>query len=187
MHKKLLFKYYFIEKFEKSNLDIQDKNTIIIYRNYKEPNNIKKIIILRNYCKTKRFKFLLANNIKLAIMLDLDGAYLPSFNKNYYHLSYKLKNNFILIGSAHNIKEIRVKEIQKVSQIFLSSIFKRNNNYLGINKFKILSNLSDKTVIALGGISDDNLKYLSLTQSQGFAGISFFQNKKKAPWKGPFY
>ncbi len=113
--------------------------------------------------------------------LGLDGAYLPSFNKNYFHLSYKLKNNFILIGSAHNIKEIRVKERQKVSQIFLSSIFKRNNNYLGINKFKILSSLSDKTVIALGGISDDNLKYLSLTQSQGFAGISFFQNKKKAP------
>ena len=26
--------------------------------------------------------------------LGLDGAYLPSFNKNYFHLSYKLKNNF---------------------------------------------------------------------------------------------
>jgi len=181
MHKKLLLNYYFIEKFEKSNLDIQDKNTTIIYRNYKEACNIKKILDLKNYCKKKGLKFLLANNIKLAIKLDLDGAYLPSFNKNYIHLSYQFKKNFILVGSAHNLKEIRVKENQKVSKIFLSSIFKRNNNYLGINKFNILSNLTTRKIIALGGVSVDNLKSFPLINSGGFAGISYFKDKKKGP------
>jgi hypothetical protein len=33
-------------------------------------------------------------------------------------------------------------------------------------------------LIALGGISDTNLKKLSLTRCSGFAGISFFEQKK---------
>ena len=181
-----MLEYYFIEKFKKSNLHKQNKNTTIIYRNYTKPYNLKKILDLKNYCKRNGLKFIMANNIKLAIKLNLDGAYLPSFNKNYKHLSFKFKKNFILIGSAHNLKEIRVKELQKVSEIFLSSIFKRNSNYLGVNKFKILSNLSNRKIIALGGVSDDNIKSLGLTQCEGLAGISYFKSKKKAPKKGPF-
>ncbi len=84
------------------------------------------------------------------------------------------------MGSAHNNKEIKTKEKQGVNVIFLSSIFKENKNYLGINKFKLLSNLTNKKVIALGGISKKNLKKLKLVDSFGFAGISFFQ-KKTAP------
>ena len=57
-------------------------------------------------------------------------------------------------------------------------IFKRNKNYLGINKFKSLSLLSGKPFIALGGISVNNLKKLALTNCHGFAGISFFEQKK---------
>ena len=116
----------------------------------------------------------------MSIKLDLDGAYFPSFNQDYNHLSYLLKKNFILVGSAHNLKEFKIKEKQNVSKIFLSSIFKKNNNYLGINKFKILSSYTDKKIIALGGISRDNLNLIKLTKSSGFAGISYF-SKKKGP------
>ena len=84
------------------------------------------------------------------------------------------------MGSAHNNKDIKLKEKQGADIIFLSSIFKRNKNYLGINKFKLLSNLTNKKVIALGGVSKKNLKKLKLVNSFGFAGISFFQ-KKTAP------
>ena len=114
----------------------------------------------------------------MAIKLNLDGAYIPSFNSNKKHLSYSVKKNFIILGSAHNIYEMRTKELQRVNAIFLSSIFKKNKNYLGINKFKLLSVLSKKPIIALGGISNGNLKKLDLTNSCGFAGISFFEQKK---------
>ena len=80
----------------------------------------------------------MANNIKLALKLDLDGAYIPSFNKQFNHLSYSLKNDFVLIGSAHNSKEVMIKERQKVNKIFLSSLFKKNKNYLGLISLKIL-------------------------------------------------
>ncbi len=169
-------KYYFINKFDTNNIDKQDKNTIIIYRDYSE-KKIDKLLILKikNYCKKKKIKFYLSNNIKLAINLGLDGAYIPSFNKDFYHLSFSFKKKFKIIGSAHNLKEIRNKEIQKVEKIILSSLFKRNKNYLGINKFKLLSKLTMKKVVVLGGISQKNIKKLSLLDNLEFAGISYFE------------
>ena len=180
MHKKFLKKYYFIDKFNKSNIDKQSVNTTIIYRNYNVNYKLEDILFMRDYCKKRNLKFLISNNIKLSIQLNLDGAYLPSFNKNYNHLNYDFKKNFLLIGSAHNLTEIKIKEKQNVKEIFLSSLFKKNKNYLGLNKFNNISKFSSKKIIALGGISENNIKLLKFTKSIGLAGISYF-NKKKGP------
>ncbi len=175
MHNNLPKKYYFIESFNKSNIDKQDKNTAIIFRNYSKQIKKKEILRFKNYCKKKGLKIFLSNNVKLSIKLGLDGVYLPSFSKEIRHLSYKYKSNFIIIGSAHNLKEIKIKELQKARLIFISSIFKKNKNYLGINKFRNISKHSDKKIIALGGISKKNLKLLNLVDCYGFAGISYFK------------
>ena len=136
----MINKYYFISNFDTNIIDKQDKQTTIIYRNYSSKVIDEKLILkLKKYCKLKKINFYLSNNIKLAIKLDLDGAYIPSFNKSTKHLAYSLKKKFNIIGSAHNIKEIKTKEIQKVNSIFISSLFKKNKNYLGINKFKLIS------------------------------------------------
>ena len=168
-------RYYFIKKFDQSHIDKQDKKTIIIFRNYDQTIDEKLILTMKNYCKKKKRKFLISNNIKLAIKLNLDGVYIPSFNKDKKHLSYSVKKNFIILGSAHNIYEMRTKELQNVNTIFLSSIFKKNKNYLGINKFKLLAKLTNINVVALGGISNKNLKKLKLLNCFGFAGISYFE------------
>ena len=159
-------------------MDKQDVETTIIYRNYDQEIDKKLILRLKNYCKKRGSKFLLSNNIKLAIKLNLDGVYIPSFNSDKRHLSYSLRKNFIIVGSAHNIYEMRTKELQSIEKIFLSSIFKKNKNFLGIYKFKLLSFLSKKKFIALGGVSSNNLKKLNLINCLGFAGISFFEQKK---------
>ena len=95
MHNKTLNKYYFIKKFDQSHIDKQDKKTIIIFRNYAQEIDEKLILTIKNYCKKKGNKFLISNNIKLAIKLNLDGAYIPSFNKNKNHLAYSVKKNLL--------------------------------------------------------------------------------------------
>ena len=175
IHNNFPSKYYFINNFDTKSLIKLKNDTAIIYRNYSVKTDEKKILQLKNFCKKNNYKFFLSNNIKLAIKLKLDGAYIPSFNNNLNHLSYSYNKDFILLGSAHNYKEIRVKEIQKTKLIFLSSLFKKNKNFLGFNKFKILINLTSTRVIALGGINRSNLKRLKLTSCVGFAGISFFK------------
>ena len=94
---------------------------------------------------------------------------------DFRHLNYKIRKDFILIGSAHNIKEIRIKEAQKTNLIFLSSIFKKNKNYLGINKFKNIKKITKSKIIALGGVSKKNIKKLKIIDCFGFAGISYFK------------
>ena len=175
MHNKLPDKYYFINKFDTNYITKQCKSTGIIYRNYNSINHLDTILKLKTYCKQNGYKFYLSNNVRLAIKLDLDGVYIPSFNKKIRHLAFSYKKKFLIIGSAHNNNEIKIKELQKVKILFLSSIFKNNKNYLGINKFKTLSNLTKKKVVALGGITNKNIKKLKLLNCFGFAGISYFE------------
>ena len=169
-------KYYLINKFDSKNINRLTKDTIVIYRNYAlDKKDEKTILKIKVLCKKRSIKFYLSNNVKLAIKLNLDGAYIPSFNKKVDHLSYSFKKNFKIVGSAHNLKEIRNKETQNVSSIFISSLFKKNKNYLGINKFKTLATLTKKNVVVLGGISKKNEKKLKLINHSDFAGISYFE------------
>ena len=175
MHFKI-FKYYFINSFDTNNLKKQDKETIIIYRNYSSKNiDITKLIKFKKFLRKRGNKLFIANNFKLALKLGLDGIYIPSFNKEFYHLAYSTTLNFEVVGSAHNLKEIRTKELQKVQKIFISSLFKKNKNYLGLNKFKILKKFTKKEVIALGGISSRNIKKIRLAKLSSIAGISYFK------------
>ena len=171
----MINKYYFINKFDTNSIDKQDAQTAIIYRDYISSSTKKSLIIkIKNYCMKKNKKFYLSNNIKLAINLNLDGAYIPSFSKSFDHLNYSYKKNFKIVGSAHTIKEIRIKELQKAKKIFISSLFKKNKNYLGVNKFKLISKHTKQKVVALGGISKKNIKKIKLLSNQDFAGISYF-------------
>ena len=85
MHNKPLIKYYFISNFDSNSINKQDKNTTIIYRNYTEIKDINIIVEIKNFCKKKGIKFLLANNFRLAIKLNLNIIGLmciPPFDQN---------------------------------------------------------------------------------------------------------
>jgi len=178
MHNKILNKYNFIKEFDQSHLDKQDKKTIIIFRNYIQQIDEELILTIKNYCKKRGNKFLISNNIKLAIKLNLDGAYIPSFNKDKKHLSYSFKKNFILLGSAHNIFEIKIKEKQNISKIFLSPLFKtpKKKENLGMYKFMKLARETKKTVVCLGGVSKGNIKKIQMMGFDNIGSITMLNN-----------
>ena len=78
--------------------------------------------------------------------------------------------------SAHSISEMKFKEKQGINLIFLSPLFltKNYNNCLGIIKFNLISRLTNKKVIALGGIREKNLNKLKILNVVGFSGITIF-------------
>ena len=169
--------YCFIDNFDKLLINNLKKNVSVIYRNYSLKSHLETIKKIKEICKKKGLKFYLSNDIKLAIHLNLDGAYIPSFNKNLNSNSYNFKKNFTLLGSAHSLKEIRIKERQNVKCIFLSPIFDNNKNKksLGIFKFINLKKLTKKNVIALGGIKMSNLNRIRNINISSIASISLFQ------------
>ena len=172
------FTFYFIDKLEKSLLNKLEKNIHIIYRNYNKKDNLNNLIKLKNICKKKRLKLFVSNNLKLALKLNLDGLYLPSFNKMLKYKNISHRKGFKLIGSAHNLSEINNKKIQGCAEIFLSPIFKTSKQlkYLDTIKFNLLSlNAKNKKVVALGGINSSNIAKVKLTRSYGFASISWIK------------
>ena len=154
-----------------------DNSVHIIYRNYKNPLNIKILINLRNFCKKKGVKLYLSNNFKLALKLRLDGVYLPSFNKNFRYNCFKFHKNFVILGSAHNIVEVNTKIRQKVKYIFIAPVFKKKLYKLGIYGFLKLRNFTDKKLIVLGGVTIEKMNMINFLNAEGFAAISYFQKK----------
>ena len=181
MHDKLPKIFCFINNYKENYIKRLPKNIAIIYRNYNKILNKNKIKKINNLCKKTKRKFFLANNIKIALQLDLDGVYIPSFNKELKINYYSKKKKFLILGSAHNIKEIRQKELQKVNCIFLSPIFKtiKTNKFLGIQKFNKLTNYTKKKNNLLRGNKKNNLKKINLLNTYGFSSVSLFKQNIK--------
>ena len=171
--------FYFISKFEKSLINKLEKNIHIIYRNYQKKYKKDEILQIKKFCKLQRRKFFLANNLKLAKSLRLDGVYIPSFNKDPLPIIFD-KNSFLTLGSAHNLREIIQKKKQNVDLIFISPLFKikKSNYFLGPVKYNILSNQFNIKTIALGGINNQNLKIINKINCYGFASISYIERHK---------
>ena len=79
------------------NIKIRNK-FYIIYRNHEKINDIIDLSRFRQICKLKAIKFIVANDIKLAVSLKCDGIYLSSYNKKLRFLNFK-RFNFEIIGS----------------------------------------------------------------------------------------
>ena len=159
-----------------SNLD---KNIHIIYRDYTKKYNINHILDLKKICRSQRRKLFLANDLRLAVKLNLDGAYIPSFNKSMIPLNLNHKK-FCLLGSAHNLKEIMIKKKQNIKFLFISPIFKikKSKFFLGSTKYNILANNFNNQTIALGGINKNNISMIKKINCSGFASISYIEKYK---------
>ena len=178
--------YYFIEAFNKQEIEKLNKNISLIYRNYKKKYNFNDIENLKKLCTNQKRKFYIANDIKLALRLGLDGLYIPSFNKLCNFKNLNSKKNFKIIGSAHNVIELKNKENQGCKEIVIAPIFKtkKNDYFLGVIKFNLIAKDSNY-IIALGGINESNISRVKLTKSKAIASISWI--KKNGPRKlGPF-
>ena len=172
--------YYFIDEFNRDEIQKLHKNIVLIYRNYNKNYNLKSIKKIKKFCLKQGRKFYISNNLKLALNLSLDGLYIPSFNKlcNYKNLSSK--RNFKIVGSAHNSIQIKNKEKQGCTRIFIAPIFKtkKNNYFLDTTRFNLLAKNTKKKVIALGGINYVNYKRLKLTKINGLASISWIKKNR---------
>ena len=181
MHINNLKKYYFIDEFNENHLINLDKSISFIWRNKDKETSLSIIIKLRDFCKKNQRRFYISNDIKLAKKIDADGVYISSTNKNLNLKFINFKKEFKIIGSAHNLKEIKIKELQNIEEIFLSPLFKKKTNpQLNIYKYFKLKEITKMRDISLGGIDEKNVKKLNMVKPFGFAGISYFE-KKKAP------
>jgi len=186
MHKVLPNIFVFMDKYEIQIFKNNNTNIGIIYRNYNEKKREKELVKIAKACKKTRKQLFVSNDIKLTIKYKADGIYIPAFNKTRNFLNLE-KKGLKILGSAHNQKELQKKILQKCTAIFLSPIFniKKTNKFLGLHKFNFLATSNNVNILALGGISQKNIRKLNMLKIYGFGGTQLF--KKKPACKRPVF
>ena len=178
--------FIFLDKYNNQIFENNNTNVGVIYRNYNDSKRETELIKIAKACKKKKYQLFVSNDIKLALKVRADGIYIPSFNKTKKFLNLE-KINLTILGSAHNQKEIQEKISQKCQAIFLSPIFyiKKSTKFLNIYRFNYLSRSNKVNILALGGITEHNVRKLRLLHIKGFGGIRIF--KKKPALKRPVF
>ena len=168
--------YYYVESYNLTDLSRLGRNISIIYRNYQNIDYLDNLLKLKSFCKKNGNELYLSNNIKLSVKLKLNGVYIPSFNNklNYCNL-FSLPKKFKIIGSAHNLKEVKIKNSQGCKEIFISPLFRvsKSKKFLGFIKFNLLTLKIKNNFIALGGINEKNYKSIKMLKIKGFASINW--------------
>jgi thiamine-phosphate pyrophosphorylase len=127
-----------------------------------------------NFCKKNRFPFYISDNIRLALQTKANGIFLNA--KNTRIIPKIIRQNFEIIGSAHNQIEYYFKKKQGCTLLMLSPLFFNmkysKNKILGPIKFNLISNSWDNNLCALGGISSKTLNKIKLTRASSIAFIS---------------
>ena len=168
MHKYLPNLFIFLDQYNNKIFENNNTNIGVIYRNYNDPKREIELTKIAKACKKKRYQIFVANDIKLALKIKADGIYIPSFNKTKKFRNLENKKLMIL-GSAHNKKEIHEKILQKCQAVFLSPVFyvEKSTNFLNVHQFNSLSRSSKINIFALGGINEHNVNKLRLLYING--------------------
>ena len=176
-------KYYlFVENTRILNLNLIKirKKFNIIYRNLGSKEQMKEISNFRKDCKRNGVRFYIANDTILLTKLKADGLYISAHNNNLL-LNRFAKKGFDIIGSAHNQKEINIKEKQGCRVVIFSRLFETNYSYkkghLGVRKFNTICLRSKLELVPLGGINEKNLNKISSVISKSFACLSAIKKK----------
>jgi len=161
---------------------IKFKNLCIIYKPEKDiSKNYIQILKIKNFSKKNKVKFYIADDYKLANKFTADGIFLSSTNKSFIR-PIQVKNDFNIIGSAHNTFEYWVKNRQNCKEVMLSPVFFNakysSNKILGITRFNLMSINWSLKLCALGGINLDNLRKLKMSKASSIAFISLMNGSK---------
>jgi len=141
MHKYFPKSFAIIDGYDKSLFKYNTSDFGIIYRNYKSISACSELNKIALNCRKKRIPFFISNNIRQVIKYKATGIYLPAFNKSGIRNLLFAKKNILVLGSAHNAREIKEKINQGCDAIFVSPVFKTKNykKTLGIYKFNLLT------------------------------------------------
>ena len=177
MHFNNLQKFQFIDNLNINIISKDTTNLSIIYRNYTKKIKSKELIKIKEFCKKRGVKFYISNKIEECLKYNLDGIYIPSFNRRNLVKKMNIRKQ-IIIGSAHNVIEVRKKIEQGCKIIFLSPLFKTYKlKYLGIPRFNLIKMSFKNKFVALGGINQENITKTKMLNIYGVSGIKMYKKK----------
>ncbi len=150
-------------------------HSIIIVRDYNHPDRMKLAKALRSITLAHNQTLMVAGDATLAHRVGADGLHLPE----YQLCKPPSLEGFSLVSAAcHSRKALLKAEALGVDFALVSPVFATKSHPdaapLGIHRLARLATVSRVPLVALGGISAQNVAKLKLVSLMGFAAIGAF-------------
>ena len=128
-----------------------------------------------NICKKYDASYIINDYSNFSLNKYCDGIQLTSNNLKEIR-KMNLDKRYILIGSCHNIDEIKICNNLNINLILISPVFSTSNKTgIGWKKFKELVNESKIPVFALGGLKyPDDIENVKINGGVGIAASKYF-------------
>ena len=128
-----------------------------------------------NICKKYDASYIINDYSNFSLNKYCDGIQLTSNNLKEIR-KMNLDKRYILIGSCHNIDEIKICNNLEINLILISPVFSTSNKTgIGWKKFKELVNKSKVPVFALGGLKyPDDIENVKINGGVGIAASKYF-------------
>jgi thiamine-phosphate pyrophosphorylase len=167
--------FYFGNNLDNKNNLLKFKNISYIYL-WDSKSTKEQVLKIKDFCKIKKIKFYISNNIYMAKVVNADGVHIPSHNKK---IICNISSKFRILGTAHSSFDYYIKTNQKCEGIFLSPLFYTEkysiNKILNPVKFSLICKDWKKEIYVLGGIKLNNIKRINTIRHSGVGGVSFFK------------
>ena len=127
---------------------------------------------------TDRYKvpFVINDNIEVAIAINADGVHIGQGDEELLAARKRLGDNKIIGISAHNAKEAIIAEKNGADYLGVGAVFststKEDAETISHETIKDISLSVNLPIVAIGGISKDNILKLKGTGADGVAVIS---------------
>ncbi len=138
---------------------------------------------IKKICKKYKVKFLINDNPKLAKKIQADGCHLGQKDMHIIKARKILKNKIIGV-TCHNSIKLAKKAIESGADYiafgaFYSSITKKVRFRANIKILKLAKKITNKPIVAIGGVKLNNYKKLLLNKANFLAISSYVWNNKK--------
>lgn len=157
---------------------------------YREKNKtfVEKIQVankLRQLTHKYQAKLIINDDINLALAVKADGVHVGQKDDNIHSVLKKVPNNWIVGYSCQTLEQVlEANKIEGISYLGIGPIYATTSKLdasepIGIDQLACFQNISQHPIVAIGGITRDNLAQLKTINVSGIAGISIFKQPRK--------
>lgn len=146
---------------------------------------------IRQICKKSNALFLVNDRIDVALAVDADGVHLGNGDMPYWHARKLLGNNKVIGLSAHSARDALQNQklgadYTSIGPIYRTTTKKSPKPHIGLGSIKQLKSRLKMPFVAIGGISEANIKEVLKAGAKNIAmisGIAAKENVEKATRK----
>ena len=141
-----------------------------------EENFLKEAIEIQKLCKEYHVPFIVNDNVEIAKDMHADGIHVGQSDMEALDVRKALGNDVILGVSAQTVEQAKKAEAHGADYLGVGAVFptgsKDDAEYVSDETLKAICEAVSIPVIAIGGITQDNVKELAGSGIVGIAVIS---------------